>query len=73
MTTDSQGEFLKIQLLETRRLKEMAGDHPVMSVSFAEREKEMEQKLAELCQTFSHHTPKEPDPQCDSVVLDEGT
>lgn len=48
MTTRAQREFLKIQLLETLRLKEMAGDHPLMSVSFAEREKELREKIASL-------------------------
>jgi hypothetical protein len=68
MTTGSQREFLKIQLLETRRLKEMAGDHPVMSVSLAEREKELRQKLAEL----SLRTMEATDPQGDSIAHDEG-
>jgi hypothetical protein len=48
MTTRSQREFLKVQLLETRRLKELAGDHPLMSVAFAEKEEELEEKLAAL-------------------------
>lgn len=48
MTTRSQREFLKVQLLETQRLKEMAGGHPLMSVAFAEREEELNQKLSEL-------------------------
>ncbi len=48
MTTRSQREFLKVQLLETRRLKELAGDHPLMSVAFAEKEEELTGKLAAL-------------------------
>ena len=48
MTSRSQREFLKVQLLETRRLKEMAGGHPLMSVAFAEREEELNQQLSEL-------------------------
>lgn len=48
MTTRSQREFLKVQLLETQRLKEMAGDHPLMSVAYAEREKELAQRISEL-------------------------
>lgn len=48
MTTRSQREFLKVQLLETQRLREMAGVHPVMSVAFAEREEEIREKLEAL-------------------------
>ena len=48
MTTRAQREFLKVQLLETQRLKEMVGDHPLMSVSFAEREQELKERIAAL-------------------------
>ncbi len=48
MTTRAQREFLKVQLLETQRLKEMVGDHPLMSPSFAEREQELQEKIAAL-------------------------
>ena len=48
MTTRAQREFLKVQLLETQRLKELVGDHPLMSVSFAEREQELREKIAAL-------------------------
>lgn len=48
MTTRSQREFLKVQLLETQHLKEMVGGHPLMSVAFAERETELTQRISEL-------------------------
>jgi len=48
MSTRAQREFLRVQLLETQRLKEMVGDHPLMSVSFAEREQELREKIAAL-------------------------
>jgi len=48
MSTRAQREFLKVQLLETQRLKEMVGDHPLMSVSFADREKELKDRIAAL-------------------------
>lgn len=48
MTTRAQREFLKVQLIETRRLMELVGDHPLMSVSFAEREQELQEKIAAL-------------------------
>ena len=48
MSTRAQREFLKVQLIETQRLKEMVGDHPLMSVSFAEREQELREKIAAL-------------------------
>ena len=48
MTTRAQREFFKVQLLETQRLVEMVGDHPLMSVSFAEREQELREKIAAL-------------------------
>ena len=48
MTTRAHREFLKVQLLETQRLKEMVGDHPLMSVSFTEREQELREKIEAL-------------------------
>lgn len=48
MTTRAQREFLKVQLLETQRLKELVGDHPLMSISFAEREQELKEQIAAL-------------------------
>lgn len=48
MTTRTQRDFLKVQLLETQRLQEMACDHPLMSVAFAHREREIETELAAL-------------------------
>lgn len=48
MSTRSQREHLKVQLLETKRLKELAGDHPLMSVAFAEREQELQEKVNAL-------------------------
>ena len=48
MTTRTQRNFLKVQLIETQRLKQMVGDHPLMSVSFAEREQELMEKIAAL-------------------------
>lgn len=48
MTSRALREFLKVQLLETQRLKEMVGDHPLMSVSFAEREQELMKKIEAL-------------------------
>jgi hypothetical protein len=48
MTTRAQRDFLKVQLLDTQRLREGAGDHPLMSVALAEREEELQKKLAAL-------------------------
>lgn len=48
MTTRAQREFLKVQLLETQQLREMAGDHPLMSVAYAEREEDLRQQLDAL-------------------------
>lgn len=48
MTTRGQRDFLKVQLLETQRLKGMAGDHPLMSVAFAERERELSDQIAAI-------------------------
>jgi hypothetical protein len=48
MTTRSQREFLKVQLLDTQRLREKAGDHPLMSVALAEREKQLQERIATL-------------------------
>jgi len=48
MTTRSQRDFLKVQLLDTQYLKELAGDHPIMSIAFAEREQELRGEIAAL-------------------------
>ncbi len=48
MTTRSQREFLKVQLLETQQLREMAAGHPLMSVAFAEREEDLRAQIAAL-------------------------
>lgn len=48
MTSRSQREYLKVQLLETVRMKEMAGNHPTMSIAFAEREHELQRQLSAL-------------------------
>lgn len=48
MSTRADREFLKVQLLETQRLKELVGDHPLMSISFAEREQQLKEKIAAL-------------------------
>jgi len=48
MTTRGQRDFLKVQLLDTQRLKGMAGQHPLMSVAFAERERELNEQIAAI-------------------------
>lgn len=48
MTTRRQREFLKVQQLETERLRELAGDHPLMAPALAERAEDIGRQLAEL-------------------------
>lgn len=48
MTSRSQREFYKVQLLDTQRLREAAGDHPLMSAAFQYREEELREKIAAL-------------------------
>jgi hypothetical protein len=48
MTTRAQRDFLKVQLLDTQRLLESAGQHPLMSVALKERERELREKIAAL-------------------------
>jgi hypothetical protein len=48
MTTRAQRDFLKVQLLDTQRLRTRVGDHPLMSVALAERERELRERIAEL-------------------------
>lgn len=48
MTTRAQREFLKVQLLDTQHLREIAGQHPLMSVALEERERELREKIAAL-------------------------
>ena len=48
MTTRTQREALKAMLLDTGRMKELAGGHPLMSVAFAERENELQSLIEAL-------------------------
>lgn len=48
MTTRAQREYLKVQLLDTQRLRKLAGQHPLMSIALAERERELVEKIAAL-------------------------
>jgi hypothetical protein len=48
MTTRQQRDFLKVHLLETQRMREMVGDHPVMSIALAERERMFSEQLAAI-------------------------
>ncbi len=45
MTARSQRDKLKAQLADTHRMRELAGDHPVMSIAFGERENELETQI----------------------------
>jgi hypothetical protein len=48
MTTRSQRDFLKVQLIDTQRLRDMVGQHPLMSIALAERERELQEKIQSL-------------------------
>jgi hypothetical protein len=48
MNIRSERDFLKVQLIEMQRFKEMAEDHPLMSLQFAQRVQELREKLAGL-------------------------
>ena len=48
MTTRAQRDFLKVQLLDTQRLRESVAGHPLMSVAFDHRERELQEKIAAL-------------------------
>lgn len=48
MTTRTQRESLKVQLLDTQRLLEVTGNHPLMSVALAERERELQARIDAL-------------------------
>lgn len=48
MTTRSQRDFLKVQLLETDRLLEEVGEHPAMSLNLAQRKEDLERSLQQL-------------------------
>lgn len=48
MTTPSQRVALKVQLLDTRRMKELAADHPLMAPAFEEREKDLQAQIDAL-------------------------
>lgn len=48
MSTRAQQDFLKVQLLETQRLRRMAEDDPLMALSLDEREQELQEQLRSL-------------------------
>src|SRR4029453_327016 len=48
MTSREKRRFLKRQIAESERLKELAGDHPLMGPLVAQREEEFRQELQDL-------------------------
>ena len=48
MTTRSDREFLKVQLLEVQRLKNLTAGHPLMSQAFSVRERGLNEAVQEL-------------------------
>jgi hypothetical protein len=48
MTTRSQRDALKVQLIDIRRMKEMAAGHPLMAPAFEERERELQTQIDAL-------------------------
>lgn len=48
MTVKTQRERLQVQLLDTERMLDLADDHPLMSVSFREKKKELEAQIEKL-------------------------
>jgi hypothetical protein len=48
MTTRSDQEFLKVQLLEVQRLKNLTAGYPIMSKALKVREHELEEKVQAL-------------------------
>lgn len=48
MTTRRKRDFLRTQLVETERLIELTGDHPIMSVGLVQRRKEIQDELDSL-------------------------
>ena len=50
MTTRSDREFLKVQLLEIQRLKKLTAGHPIMSKALAVREQMLETQFQALPQ-----------------------
>lgn len=50
MTNRNDQEFLKIQLLEVQRLKNLVAGHPLMSKAFEVREQELREMVLALKQ-----------------------
>lgn len=48
MTTRTQRDFWKVQLLDTQRLMDAAQGHPLMTVALEERRRELQEKIASL-------------------------
>lgn len=48
MTTRTQRDALRAQLIDTRRMKDLAGEHPLMSLAIGEREDELERYIEAL-------------------------
>ena len=65
MTLWEQRDFLQAQLLETQRLLRLAADHPIMSVAYTERERELQEQIDALPSANSD-LPTEPSPVIDT-------
>ena len=48
-------DFLKAPLIEAQSFRALAGDHPVMSIAWAERERELCVRLAEIPENSLNH------------------
>jgi hypothetical protein len=48
MTTRTQRDFLKVQLLETQHLKQLVEGHPLMGLAFGEKEEELQEQINAL-------------------------
>jgi hypothetical protein len=48
MTTSDDRTFLKVQLLETERLRQLTADHPLMSHALSVRQQELNDRIQTL-------------------------
>lgn len=53
-------EFLKIQLLETQRMIELVKDHPIMSFSLKQKEKDLIEQLEKLSDDLNKDQDQQP-------------
>ena len=56
----NEREFLRIQLLETQRMIELVGDHPIMSFSLKQKERDLIEQLEKNTDDLNENQDQQP-------------